>query len=102
MPWKPVRRDAEEMIRWDSPKIIEGLYLGSEERSTRFGSNLVHFIQADDGRVIGFFGTAQLNSALTNLAGKIVRIEYTGKVARAQSGNVKVFEVAVWEDEEEV
>lgn len=99
--WKPVKQDADELVKWDQPKEIVGWYRGSERRDHAYGENLIHFLDTTDGRKLGFFGTVQLNDALSRVAeGTLIRIVYTGKTAKAKSGTVKIFEIYEAETDE--
>lgn len=100
MAWKEVSPRGE-LIKWDEPKTIEGVYLGGEERSTDFGTNVVHSIRQDNGEIISFFGTAHTNEALKSVSeGTRIQVEYTGKTRKTTRGfRVKEFIVRVWEDE---
>lgn len=98
--WKPVKQDADQLIKWDQPKELVGWYRGSERRDHAYGENLIHFLDTVDGQKVGFFGTVQLNDALSRVAeGTLVRIVYTGKTAKAKGGTVKIFEVYEAENE---
>lgn len=100
--WRPIKRDADEVVKWDQPKELVGWYRGSERRDSSYGENLIHFLDTMDGQKVAFFGTVQLNEAMARVSeGTLVRIVYTGKTARAKGGTVKIFEVYEAESDDE-
>ena len=99
MAWKEVRQSGD-LIKWDEARSVEGFYSGSEERTTQYGVNTIHFIDAEGGR-IAFFGTVLLTDALKAVNhGQLVRITYTGKKTKTPQGFMKEFTVEAWEADE--
>jgi hypothetical protein len=99
MKWRDISINGT-MIQWDGPKIIEGKYLGAEERTTENGTNLVHSIKRRDGETVQFFGTTLLNKGLGRVApGADVQVEYTGKTIKTRRFSLKEFLIRVGEDD---
>lgn len=98
MVWKEIAPRGE-LISWDTPKVITGIYRGAEERTTKLGANVVHSIELD-GRTYNFFGTTLLNQALEGIQdGTLIKVEYTGQTIKTGSGfRMKEFKVYVDSD----
>ena len=94
MAWK----EQGSRIRWDVPKVVEGIYKGRKPVSTDMGDNFLYTLEVD-GEPQTFFGTIALNDQLQHIeADTRIRIEYTG-IKKVEKGTVKLFKVAVWEDD---
>src|SRR5579864_8795939 len=99
MKWKDVPIGGT-MVQWDQPKIIEGKYLGSEERTTENGTNLVHSVKLANGEIVRFFGTTLLNSGLAKVTlDSYVQIEYTDKSIKTRRFKMKDFRIRVGEED---
>lgn len=100
MGWKKINgdtsgnRDGDEFIKWDEPKEIEGIWLGSfiSQRGTEIGK-IEH-----DGQVYAFTMPTVLSKSLKDVpVDKLIRIEYEG-ISKTQTGrDYKSF--SVFEDD---
>lgn len=70
--------------------VLEGVFKGSESRTIKGQSRLIHMFEVD-GDAIESFGTAILDSRLGDVAKDVgtpalVKITYLGKTARTKAG----------------
>ena len=76
-----------ELVHWDEPKAIEGIYLDRTETETDLGVNVRYTIETDDGTLLSFFETKAIKDKFAKISiGQRVRIEYTGKQSRTKKG----------------
>jgi hypothetical protein len=90
--------DNVPLIKWDTAKIVEGVYQGATEITGKFGAARRHEILVN-GQPQRFFGLAVLERLLRDPrigVGSPIRIEYLGTTRKTRGGrSAKDFRVKI-------
>lgn len=109
MAWKTVEREPmeDDGIEMWKPELVgdfrKGEYIDREDDvGLKNDSTIYQFHDKDTGRDWKTWGSAMIDSLMKDIQiGTIIRLEYMGKKQSAKGNMYKVFQLAVWEDEEE-
>lgn len=84
-------------LRNDPEKVVEGEYRGSRSfDGKRAGEvNTMHIFKGKDGRLVGVWGSNDLNNKLNGETGKIVRVRFKEKRNIGEGRTFKVYTVEV-------
>lgn len=108
MAWKTVEREPmeDDGIEMWKPELVgdfrKGEYIDREDDvGLKNDSTIYQFHDKDTGRDWKTWGSAMIDSLMKDIqTGTIIRLEYMGKKQSAKGNMYKVFQLAVWEDED--
>ena len=109
MAWKTVEREPmeDDGIEMWKPELVgdfrKGEYIDREDDvGLKNDSTIYQFRDHDKGKDWKTWGSAMIDSLMKDIKlGTIVRLEYMGKKQSAKGNMYKVFQLAVWEEEDE-
>ena len=109
MAWKTVEREPmeDDGIEMWKPELVgdyrKGEYIDREDDvGLKNDSTIYQFHDKDTGRDWKTWGSAMIDSLMKDIKiGQIIRLEYMGKKQSAKGNMYKVFQLAVWEDDDE-
>lgn len=109
MAWKTVEREPmeDDGIEMWKPELVgdfrKGEYIDREDDvGLKNDSTIYQFRDHDQKKDWKTWGSAMIDSLMKDIKlGTVVRLEYMGKKQSAKGNMYKVFQLAVWEDDEE-
>ena len=108
MAWKTVEREPmeDDGIEMWKPELVgdfrKGEYIDREDDvGLKNDSTIYQFKDQDTGKEWKTWGSAMIDSLMKDIKlGTVIRLEYMGKKQSAKGNMYKVFQLAVWEDED--